>query len=113
MHPPVVSRLASIIDAFSSAFSSAFGAGGTSPVGNNMAHGGLAWRLSLNATARTRKPRDIAGTLKNELTTSQTTLSQLTTMLTTRSARTQASTLQKQISAAKTTLAQLTSILPP
>jgi hypothetical protein len=51
--------------------------------------------------------------LKNELTSSQTTLSQLASMLTTRSARTQASTLQKQISAAQTTLSQLTSILPP
>jgi hypothetical protein len=113
MHSPIVSRLASVVEAFSSAFSSAFGGGGTNPVGKNTAHGELAWRLSLNATARTRAPRDIAGTLKNELTASQTTLSQLTTMLTTRSARTQASALQKQISAAQTTLSQLTSILPP
>jgi hypothetical protein len=113
MHSPVMSRLASIVDAFSSAFSSAFGGGGSNPVGKNTARGGLAWRLSLKASARTRRPRDIAGTLKNELTSSQTTLSQLATMLTTRSARTQASTLQKQISTAQTTLSQLTSILPP
>jgi len=113
MHTPVISRLNSIVNAFSSAFSSAFGGGGAGPIGNNIAHGGLAWRLSLRASARTRMPRDIAGTLKNELTASQTTLSQLTSMLTTRSARNQASTLQKQITAAQTTLTQLTSILPP
>jgi hypothetical protein len=108
----MMSRLNSIVNAFSSAFSSAFGGGGSSPVGKNTAHGGLTWRLYSKAAARTRKPRDIAGTLKNELATSQTTLSQLASMLTTRSARTQASALQKQISAAQTTLAQLTSILP-
>jgi hypothetical protein len=49
MHSPIVSRLASVVEAFSSAFSSAFGGGGTNPVGKNTAHGELAWRLSLNA----------------------------------------------------------------
>lgn len=98
--------------AFSSAFNSTQFGSGASPAGNS-AHGGLAWRLSLNAMARTRKPRDIAGTLKNELTASQTTLLQLTSMLTSSSVRTQAGTLQKQIAAAQTTLSQLTSLLPP
>jgi hypothetical protein len=111
MHSPVMFRLASIMEAFSSAFSTAFGGGGSDPV-SNTAHGGLAWRLSIKASARTRKPRDIAGTLKNELTSSQTTLSQLASMLTSRSARIQANALQKQIATAQTTLVQLTSILP-
>lgn len=98
------------LNAFSAGFTSAFSRGGQSS--RNDARGGLTLRLSIKASARTRKSRDIAGTLKSELASSQMTLSQLMAATTGR-ARTQAGALQKQISAAQTTLSQLTSILPP
>ena len=106
-----MSILGAVIDAFSSAFSSAFG-GGSSQTPQNNAQGGLTMRFSGLATARTRQARDIAGTLKSELTSAQTTLSQLMSMLTTTQQHKTAVTLQSQIKSAQTTLSQLISILP-
>jgi hypothetical protein len=97
-----------IINAFSSAFEPAFGG---APAARNTAHGGLALRHPIRASARIRQPRDIAGTLKKEITESQTTLSRLASILS-HQQRNVATTLQSQLASAQTTLSQLLSILP-